>query len=249
VNVIACEMIAFLKERRLPESVLRRLALYIFQREDAEGLPPELKYPEKLFEVWPYCYHVTSGTNLNSIYRARTLLPAATIIREAGQHSIGKERRTEDIILRLKGYDVLVRNQNPLNPEALDLAPGELLEDYVSCLNSRVFFWPGTTSGPVDDGVRMCNQAAAGSIILRVPCRSLVSANPSADVYISRCNTGAAWLDKGQKSRRGRAVFERINTFSGNPASIQEISFVDDIQLPSDTMKAASVAGPWDALF
>jgi O-acetyl-ADP-ribose deacetylase (regulator of RNase III) len=248
VNVIASEIIAFLKEQRGPESSLRRVAFYIFKREDAEGLPPELQYPEKLFEVWPYCYHVTSGTNLNSIYRVRTLFPAATIFKEAGQHGICRERRTEDIVLRLDGHDVLIRNQSALSPEALDLAPGELLEDYVSCLNSRVFFWPGTASGPVDDGVRMCHRAAAGSIILRVPTRSLVSANPAAEVYISTCNTGAAWLDNGRKSRRGREVFELVNGFSGNPASIQEISFVTDIRLPTDTTNSASVTGPWHAL-
>jgi O-acetyl-ADP-ribose deacetylase (regulator of RNase III) len=250
VNVIASEVLSFLKEPRPHMSSVNLVGLYIFKREDVDGLPAELLYPEKLFDLWPNCYHVTSKVNLTSIRRSRRLLPAQAIFKKVKQDSLCRERRTNDLMLYVDGHDILIRNQRPLDPEAVEFGTEEALEDYVSTLNSRVFFWPGTTAGPVEDGVRMFDKESAGSILLTVPFRSLVDANPQAKLYVSTCNTGAAWRNNGRKTRRGQHVFEPVHTFSGYPGDIMEISFVaDELELPSKVNYAPSLAGPWHALF
>ena len=145
---------------------------------------------------------------------------------------------------------MVVRNQRPLDPASLDLEPGATVDEYIACLNSRVYFWPGTMSGPLEDGLRMFHHAGrAPSTLIRVPSRSLIRANPEAAIHVSTCNTGAAWMEGGQKSRRGPQVFQPAGCFPGAAADIAEISFTGPVCLPRSTRYAPRPGGPWRPLF
>jgi hypothetical protein len=204
---------------------------------------------DQFFEMWPHCYHVTSETNLPSIQQSGSLIPAETLFRKAGRSDLLRQRRLTDVALAIDGQVVRIRNQRPLDPAAIDLGDWGVLEDYVCWLNARVFFWCGTSLGPVEDGVRMFQRANDPSILLRVPTRSLIHANRKAEVYVSTCNTGAAWLVQGRRTRRGPEVFHSAFGFTGSSQQIVEVSFGEPVRLTSDTTYAATLTGPWVHLF
>lgn len=99
---------------------------------------------------------------------------------------------------RIEGQRILIRNQLPLDPYSLDLGATVTLEEYVACLNSFVYFWPGTALGPRENGVRMFERTnGAVSVVIRVSTRSLIDVNRDSLTYVATCNTGAAWTEQG----------------------------------------------------
>jgi hypothetical protein len=213
----------------------------------ANDIPVNL---ESIIARWTYCYHVTALVNLQSIRRSPILLPAATLFRRMERSDLLSIRRAHDVRLRSQGQEILVRNQAPLDPDRIELGATETFEDYVTCLNAHVFFWPGTFSGPTLDGVRMFERTAeTRSAIIRVPSRSLLEANDSSLVDVSTCNTGASWVVEGKKSRRGLGVFQRAECFADSPARIAEISFRGPVSLPEDSECSRGFGRQWHLLF
>lgn len=205
---------------------------------------------ETIIAHWTYCYHVTAVVNLQSLRRSPILLPAATLFRRMDRSDLLNVRRTHDVGLRLQGQEILVRNQAPLDPDSIDVGSTETLEDYVTCLNAHVFFWPGTASGPTLDGVRMLQRTAGvTSAIIRVPSRSLLEANDRSLIDVSTCNTGASWVVEGKKSRRGLGVFQRAECFADLPSRIAEISFRGPVSLPADSEWSIDFGRQWHSLF
>ena len=198
---------------------------------------------------WTYCYHVTFETNLASICQSHILCPAQSLLKQANRHDFLRRRRARNLLLRVEGRDILIRNQYPLAPESLDLGATGTLEEYVECLNSYVYFWPGTASGPVDDGIRMFYRTnGTPSVVIRIPTCALINANQASSVYVSTCNTGAAWTAQGLRSRRSPEVFQPFDEFSERPANIQEICFAGRVCLPEQTGYSISLSGPWRTL-
>jgi hypothetical protein len=203
----------------------------------------------RIHAAWPQCYHITYNANIPSIRDSRSLFPADVLFRAAGECDLSRERRTRDLLLRIGRHKVIIRNQCPLDPMSLDLAAGYTVQDYIACLNSRAYFWPGTISAPVEDGLRMlCRASTMRSTIIRIPTQSLIQANATSTPYVSTCNSGAAWTECGQKSRRGPDVFQSIECFSGRLADIAEISFAGPVCLPIDATYADHPSGPWRVL-
>jgi hypothetical protein len=205
---------------------------------------------EPIITYWTHCYHVTAVVNLRGIRRSRVLLPAATLFRRMDQSDLLGSRRTHDMQLRFQNHETLVRNQAPLDPNHIDLDSGETFEEYVACLNTHVFFWPGTASGPTHDGVRMFRRTAGvKSAMIRVPIHSLLEANESSIVHLSTCNTGASWVREGKKSQRGIGVFQRAESFAEPPEKIEEIMFRGSVNLPDDSECSAGIGQRWCSLF
>jgi hypothetical protein len=204
----------------------------------------------QFFNIWTHSYHVTSAANLVSIRQSRVLLPTQTLLKQAKRHYFLRRRRTRDVLLRIEGQQILIRNQVPLDPYSLDLGATGTLPEYVACLNSFVYFWPGTALGPREDGVRMFERTNGTlSIVIRMPTRSLIDTNPASPTYVATCNTGVAWTEQGTRSRRGPDVFQPVETFSEQPSSIHEICFGGDVRLPEDAEYGTNPAGPWRPFF
>jgi hypothetical protein len=205
---------------------------------------------EPIIAQWTHCYHVTAAINLQSLRCSGLLLPAATLFRLTDRGDLLNRRRTHDVLIQLRGQKVLVRNQTPLDPDSIDVGFTGTLEDYVGCLNTHVFFWPGTASGPTPDGMRMFQRkAGVKSAMLRVPSRSLLEANDGSLVHLSTCNTGASWVVDGKKSQRGLHVFQRAECFAEPPGRIEEISFRGPVNLPNDCECNTGFGERWHALF
>lgn len=200
----------------------------------------------QLFNVWTHSYHVTSDANLVSIRQSRVLWPTQTLLKRAKHPYFLRRRRTRDVLLQIEGQQVLIRNQVPLDPNSLYLRATVTLAEYVACLNSFVYFWPGTTLGPREDGVRMFERTnGTVSIVIRVPTRSLIDTNRDSPTYVATCNTGVAWIDQGPRSQRGPEVFQTVGSFSEPPASIHEICFGGEVRLPTDAEYGENPEGPW----
>lgn len=141
---------------------------------------------------WPYCYHITFAVNLVLIQASRCLYSAEALLSAAGEVR-GHHRRLTDKLIQVRGQSVALRNQYALNPQALNLPCDCSLEDYIAFLNERIYFWPGTSIGPVADGIRMlaADGSTMTSVVIRVQSSSLIEANAYATMYVATCNTGA----------------------------------------------------------
>lgn len=201
------------------------------------------------FEAWPYLYHVTVLANLPAIRALRELFTAEHLLSEAGLRQMGESRREKDVTIQFAGFIIVIRSQQPLNPDCLELDSGMTLGDYVHDLNRRVYFWPGTESGPLEDGKRMIStQKEKGAGILRIPTASLFALNEHVPSFFSPHNTGAAWCKDGKKSHRGEGSFLSCDQFKEAPADVIEAGFEGTTKLPSDTVVAAALTGPWKSI-
>jgi hypothetical protein len=198
---------------------------------------------------WPHCYHVTFLRNLASIRVCQTLLPADLLFAEAGRLELSTRRREKDVLLRIAGKDVMVRNQRALNPDTLDLGPGETLPQYVQYLNSRTYFSPGQEMIPTDSVLSLFERTLLPSVVMQIPTWSLLRMNDPRIVTISKCNSGASWLDGGKRSRRSLSSFVAPVSFVGAAAEIVEVSIEGPAQLPGDTRYSLRPRGPWLRLF
>jgi hypothetical protein len=205
---------------------------------------------EQVFNTWTHSYHVTSVANFAPLRHSRVLWPTRTLLERAKRHYFLRRRRTRDVLIRIDGHQVLIRNQIPLDPRSLDLGPTGTLKEYVACLNSYVYFWPGTALGPNKDGVRMFERTnGTHSIIIRVLTRSLVDTNRASPLFLATCNTGVAWTKQGIKSQRGPEVFKAVDVFLEQPTRIHEICFESNVRLPDCTEYGVTLTGPWQAFF
>lgn len=198
---------------------------------------------------WAHCYHVTFLVNLASIRASKTLLPANILFAEAGRLELSTRRRERNVLLRIAGMDVMVRNQQALNPDALDLGPGESLLEYVHFLNSRTYFSPGQGTIPADATLSLFERSLLPSVALQVPTRSLFCVNDLRITTISKCNSGASWLDGGNRSHRSISSFVAPDIFTGGVADIVEVSLEGPARLPGDTRYSLRPTGPWLRLF
>lgn len=204
---------------------------------------------EEFVATWPYLYHVTVLENLPTIRKIRRIYTAEKLLKRAGLEEIGKTRRENEVKVKIEGLRVVIRSQLPLNPECLELDSGWTLFDYVQALNKRVYFWPGTISGPVEDGRKMAlRQNDKGTVILRIPTASLFKSNVHVPFFFSSHNTGAAWIENGKKSRRGKDSFLSCVQFKEDAAEVNEAGFEGTTDLPKDTFVSLSFGGPWRLL-
>jgi hypothetical protein len=199
--------------------------------------------------VWSHSYHVTFEANLESMRNLRILWPARTLLEDTEHSRFIHERRTRDLMVPMQGERILLRNQIPLDPGSIDLGTTATLQDYVACLNSYVFFWPGSCSGPIQDGRRMFQRTGGQrSIVIRMETRSLIDVNPGVPIYVTTCNSGATWTEGGNKVRRSPDIFRRLDQSAEMIATIHEICFRTSVHLPEDAECGTALSGPWSAL-
>jgi hypothetical protein len=181
---------------------------------------------------WPYCYHVTFDVNLGLIKASRYLYSADALLSFAGVAKSYRRRMSEKLI-RVKGRMVMLRNQRALDPRALDLSPNCNLSDYVAFLNQRTYFWPGTSSGPVAEGIRMLEVRGPSvpAAVIRVGSRPLMEANKHATALVATFNTGKT----GSRKANRRQAFDLVQPFtdySKAAEDIIEVSFMNAVRLP-----------------
>jgi hypothetical protein len=196
--------------------------------------------------IRPWVYHLTATTNLVLIEHSRQILSASALIRRAGRSELSRRRRSGDERLRVDGHDVILRDQAPLHEGNLTLSGGWKFEDLVEALNGRVFFWPGTESGPNAHGRRHFGRyQTEHPVLIRVKTVDLLAANDRAIPEFCRYNSGSPRCSGGRRSPRGPETFVEASSFEGLPSKVVELVFREVAVLPDSWEISHSSDGPW----
>lgn len=84
--------------------------------------------------------------------------------------------------------------------------------------------------------------------IIRTRLKSLLLANADRDLFVTRCNSGAARHQKGQPVERGPQTFCLLEDAEFRASAVVELSFIDRADLPPDSEFSTSFGGPWRRL-
>jgi hypothetical protein len=183
------------------------------------------------------------------IRRDRELHPAATLMELSGQVEFKRRKRAESQFVMVDAFQVMIRDQAPLHAGNIDLTPGYQFESFLESLNRKVFFWPGTASGPISYGLRHFGRyRAEGPVILRVRSADLIAANPDAVPLYCKYNSGSPRCSYGRKSPRGPDTFVGSDRFDALPGAVVEVTFEASVQLPGRTEHGPAPTGPWRRL-
>lgn len=197
----------------------------------------------------PYLYHLTDKANLAHIRRTNQLYPAAFFMEAAGRHDLLRQRRRRHERVIVGETVIIVRDQAPLHKGNISFEDGYTFDSFVECLNRRVFFWPGTVSGPISYGTRhFARYRGEHPIILRVLMESVLAVNPATRPLYCGYNSGSPRCSYGNKSRRGASTFLPAGDFKGPPSKVVEVTFQEPITLPADTQYGRHPSGPWRPL-
>lgn len=198
----------------------------------------------------PVLYHLTAVDNLERIRHGKLLESAAVLLERAGRSDLIRVRRPTGERVTVDDAKVHVRDQAPLYAKNAGLLPGWSFEDLIELLNRQVFFWPGDEDGPIGYGERhFGTYADEAPVILRVPFRGIVDANPGNPPRFCRYNSGSPRWSGGRPSPRGPDTFLAADVCDYTAGDVVEVTFQDRAVLPPDTQFARGFAGPWHPLF
>lgn len=197
----------------------------------------------------PYLYHLTDRVNLRQIERTHEMSPAVLLMERAGRLDLVRIRRRRHERIAIGGITILLRDQAPLHKGSMELQGDCIYEDVIEDINARVFFWPGTTGGPISYGVRHFERyRSERPVILRVNFHSLLKSNPNVEPKFCRYNSGSPRCSNGMKSPRGPDTFAPAAEFVGTPSNVVEVTFESPIVVPADTTIGEYPNGPWQPL-
>jgi hypothetical protein len=150
----------------------------------------------------------------------------------------------------VEGGLVEVRDNLPFRPGSAKFDGDMTLSGFMEELNSRVFLWPGSADGPIATGRKHLQHYSelGGVRILRFSLQELIRANPDRTLEVTFCNSGSARHQKGLPVSRGRHTFQSVPPLAGAPSDVKEITFIGHASLPTSTVWAESLAGPWRPL-
>lgn len=197
----------------------------------------------------PYLFHLTARENVVRIARDRVLQPAVNLMAIAQRLDLLETRRSGHLTLELDGDVVRLRDQAPLYANNMRLDGGWTFGQFIRHLNSRVFFWPGWSSGPIDYGRRHFDRyAEEHPAILRVPFQALLDVNIDAVPELCRYNSGSPRWSRGLASPRGAATFVNPDTAEFGVSQVVEVTFPISVRLPESTELGTQLGGPWTPL-
>ena len=191
---------------------------------------------QRFVHARPFLWHLTARSNAAMIQASGRLDSAATTLSKVGRAAEAVAKRSSLVDVEGGLGTVCLRDQAPLHQGNVALSGGWTFGDLVRHLNDFVFFWPGTSEGPIDYGIRhFARYRDQATTVLRVPTLSLLTANTMADVRVCRYNSGSPRCSGGRKSPRGPGMFVPLDQFEGTPSQVVELVVRDGVQLPADT--------------
>ena len=201
---------------------------------------------ENLVKYRPYLYHLTSRQNLASIRLDRQLRCANQLLDHAKLERLAWQRRLEHLVIGGENGPVLIRDQGPLSAGSIDFEDGWTIGRFVRHINAHVFFWPGTSAGPVEAGRHHFERYLHESpVIIRIDTDRVTS----DALLFSRYNSGAPRCSGGKNSHRGASTYLPADKFTGTVSKVVEIVAPGKMLLPDSTEFSDSPGGPWQSLF
>lgn len=203
-----------------------------------------------LLTLRPIAYHTSGRLNFESIRDSAALISARCLLRATEQEHLLTGLRSLSSEVQVASRTVLIPDQRPIRPGSLQLEPDTTMQDYVDELNRRVFFWPGTHCGPLRQGRRHFElyRRRGELFVIRMPLQSLILANPHRELFVAKCNSGAARHHSGRPVERGPNTFRRLRQALFPASSAVELSFLQSTALPADAEFSESLEGPWRLL-
>lgn len=193
----------------------------------------------------PFLFHLTARVNLDRIIRLMQIDCAATMYEDAEAPS-PCDRRRSATILNVDSEQVHIRDQAPLHRGNIRLEGGWSFARLLQELNRRVFFWPGTSVGPIAYGVRHFERYAnERPVILRVPCADILAGNAKNLPFFCKYNSGSPRCTNGVGSPRGPATFVKCNKATFRPSQVVEVTFQRQVALPHSVEISDSPYGGW----
>lgn len=201
---------------------------------------------ERFSKIRPYLYHLTAAQNLESIRLLGELRCARTFLRSAGLKHLGSTKRLKHLLVAGNTGTLLIRDQKPLAAGAIEFEPGWTLDRFVEHINKHVFFWPGTSRGPIEAGQNHFERYRKDFVaVIRIP---LADISLSKAAY-SRYNSGAPRCSNGRRSPRGGGTYLPADSFHRSPSDVVEVVVPGSCELPRSSEVADSPHGPWQSLF
>lgn len=199
-----------------------------------------------LVKLRPYLFHLTATGNVERILRHRRIESAIALLGAAGRRDLARQRRRAHVHVEVDGVRIQLRDQAPLHPGNMALDGGWTFEDFVEHLNERVFFWPGTSSGPISYGVRHYERyRGEAPAILRVATADLIEENGHSPPLFCRYNSGSPRCSNGRKSPRTARTFMGAGDADFGIGGIVEVTFVGEVRLPPRVEVGGAPGGPW----
>ena len=199
-----------------------------------------------IIRLRPFLFHLTDSRNVERILRTQILEPASQIMSLAGRDDLAAVKRAAHVKVCVAGDDIFLRDQAPLYAGNMKLPSAWKFDTFVRSLNTRVFFWPGLASGPIDYGVRHFNRYQAETpTILRIRLESLLDVNRGIGLEVCRYNSGSPRWSRGVPAPRGPSTFVDPAKADFSAAQIVEITVAAPVKLPSDTEIGTAPTGPW----
>jgi hypothetical protein len=208
--------------------------------------------PTGLTQLRPYAFHITTPVNFAAIRHWRRLRSAYDLLTGTAYEHLLRERRTRIESVIVEKVPVEIRDQRPLRQGHLAFEPGFAFADLLMELNSRVFLWPGTATGPIDRGTTHFKRYAAegGVVVLRCLLDEFITINGEDNVYVATCNSGAPRRNPlTGPSVRGPSTFTRLVEAKFRRADVKELSSRSSAALPASTEWAESFRGPWQRVW
>jgi hypothetical protein len=199
-----------------------------------------------ILRLRPYLYHLTDTRNIDRILRTQALEPASQIMSLAGRDDLATVKRVSHAKVSVSGDDIFLRDQAPLHAGNMELPPDWTFDRFVRSLNNRVFFWPGSSSGPIEYGVRHFNRYQAETpTILRIRLASLLDMNQGLAFEVCRYNSGSPRWSRGIAAPRGALTFVDPAQANFSASQIVEITVAGPVKLPRDLEIGTAPTGPW----
>lgn len=204
---------------------------------------------DQFIKVRPYLFHLTHRDNISQIHRTKILHSAASLMQQAGNLTLLRQKRADYLAIQIGSTTVKIRDQQPLYEGNISLESDWLFEDVIQSLNERVFFWPGREAGPISYGERHVQRYVNEKpVILRVTTADLLSVNPDIHPLFCRFNSGSPRCSNGVGSPRGPNTFVRCGQADFTPSKVVEVTLTEKANLPSTIEAADSITGPWKDL-
>lgn len=204
---------------------------------------------EKFIAKNIFLYHLTDSRNWEIIKRTGMLLSAESIVNRSSLTRIEKEailqnRRPFHKTIEIENVSYHLRDQRPISETNLkkSLSNGWTVEQFISLLNTKVFFWPNLK--------RLWSHYSRYKdeepIILKVSTKRMFDINNH--VEFCRLNSGATRSNHylgGAPPSRGLETFAPASEYTLSIGSVAEVTFPNECQLPLMIYFGFHPEGPW----
>jgi hypothetical protein len=197
----------------------------------------------------PYLYHLTDEENLPLILGGKSLkstelLAYAAFKNKTEAKEFLRTKRVGHAALTIDTKKFKIRDQLPISLVVLErsLADGLNSGDFLELLNSRVFWWP--TKNRLERHFK--RYESENPVIIKVITQEMLDINNN--VEFCRLNSGATRCHPaygGNAPTRGKTTFLPPDLYQLNYASIAEVTFPKECNLPSNIWIGSTPEGPW----